>query len=91
MTEFESYLTYWSARSRAERERRDADAGDLHGQRGTGGKSPAESHLQSGQSCRPTIGKSETFARAVWKHCSHGGMLRKNEPAIVYEPISSKK
>jgi hypothetical protein len=44
MTEFESYLAYWSERSRAERERRDADAGDLYDQRGTGGQSPAESH-----------------------------------------------
>jgi hypothetical protein len=44
MTEFESYLTYWSERSRAERERRDADAGDLYDQRGAGGQGQTESH-----------------------------------------------
>lgn len=44
MTEFASYLAYWSERSKSERERRDADAGDIHDQRGTGGQSPAESH-----------------------------------------------
>lgn len=44
MTEFESYLTYWSERSRSERERRDADAGDLYDQRDAGGQGQTESH-----------------------------------------------
>lgn len=44
MTEFVSYLRYWSERSCSERERRDADAGDLHGQRGAGGQGQTESH-----------------------------------------------
>ena len=46
MTEFESYLRYWSERSRSERERRASDAGDLYDLRGAGGESPAESHAE---------------------------------------------